>query len=364
MLKYNKQKIQYVVAVATTLSLSGCGWFAAKDGTEEIDDRYMQSQQGPELQMPPSTSELQVSDEQYRIPEGVVITDREAKGKSLNLEPPQLLLIGGDGIREDKEQENPTVWVRNSGTEMMDYIQRFVTAKEIPVASSNQKSISTDWISDEDETVAGEYLGSYNIEGQRHRFELEVIASSDNEVGLQAKHVASEQLLNDNWSEVQTSQQIAKQFLNYFLGYYDTVRTREARARILQEGAIDFSLGTNNSGGIALVTDKGFQNVWDQLPRVIEKLNLSVTDRDQSKKTYYFNVKEPETGIWNSLFGDDNTNPKVELEPGDYQLRLSELESGVAITFYDNQGNLLAADKVTKIYPEFSAAFRSRAAKQ
>ncbi|NVK21427.1 MAG: outer membrane protein assembly factor BamC [Kangiellaceae bacterium] len=370
MLKHNKQKLRNTLnlslVVTAALSVSACSWFSANDGSEDIDDRYMQSQQGPDLQLPPNTTELKVED-QYRVPEGVVITERDAQGKMLNLEPPQLLLIGGDGVREDKEQAQPTVWVRNSGSQMMDYINRFVQQQNIALSNSSAQAIETDWISDEDESAVSQYLGSYNIEGQRHRFALKVIAESQaavggtSEVGLQAVHLANQQEIDGQWAEVQTSDRVAKQFLNYFLGFYDSERTKEARARILQEGAIDVRLGNDNQGNVALVTDRDFQSVWQQMPRVLESLNLPITDRDQSAGTYYFNVKDPDSGVWDALFGDDD-EAKVNLQPGDYQIKVKELNTnGVAMTFFDSEGNLLPANKITEIYPEFSAAFRSRA---
>lgn len=354
-------KYKTLIIISSLAAVSSCSWFSAKDGTEDIDDRYMKSQQGPELQVPPSAKQIQVQD-RYRVPEGVVITNRDAKGKKLRLDPPQLILIGGDGVREDAEQPHPTVWVRNQDTPFMDYVSRFMEQKNISVATSNDNQVTTDWITDngDDESGLANYIGAYNLEGQRHRLKLQIIGDNSNEVAVQARNIQSQRLMDDKWVAIEPSNTVASQFLNAFLGFYDSERTKEARERILQEGTINVNLGTNSQGLIALTAERDFISVWEQLPRVLEDLNLTVTDRDQSAGTYYFNVKESETGFWAWLWGDDETNPKVDMKPGNYQVLIEAIGSGVSMTFKDNEGNLLEANLVTKIYPEFAASFKSR----
>lgn len=350
---FNTIKI-VALAVSSAILLPACAF--SGDGTEDIDDSYMGSPQGPDLQLPPGTNEVEI-DDGYRVPEGKVITERKAKGKKMSLEPPQLLLVAGDGVWEDIEREQPTVWVRGDKQQLVAYIERFMKSQKISYEEPTGDSVTTEWVSDTSENAVSEHLGSYYIEGQRHKFNLEIVDVKPNEVALQANHLANQQEIDGQWSDVATSERVAKQFLNYFIGYYDSERTREARARILQKAKIDFELGYNDQGGIALVTEREFLAVWDQMPKVIAALNLSVTDRDRSAKTYYFNVQEPESGFWSWFSSDED--PKVSLEPGDYQIKLSELNAGgVSMTFYGAEGELLDSSTVTKIYPEFSAEFK------
>lgn len=358
MSRLNKYKT--LIILSSLAAVSSCSWFSAKDGTEDIDDRYMRSQQGPELQVPPTAKHINVED-RYRVPEGVIITNRDAEGKKLALDPPQLLLVGGDGVREDLEQAYPTVWVRHQDTPFMDYVARFLDAKQIAASSKSDSKVVTDWISDSDETSLSNYVGSYNLDGQRHKISMEVVAQNANEVAVQARNTDSERLVNDRWEKMETSNTVASQFLNAFLGFYDTERTKEARERILEEGTINVNLSTNPQGNIALTAEREFLAVWDQLPRVLEDLNLTISDRDQSAGIYYFNVKEPATGFWAWLWNDDEANPKVEMEPGDYQILVETTASGVSMTFKDDEGNLLDPSVVTRIYPEFAASFKSRA---
>ncbi|MBD3653652.1 outer membrane protein assembly factor BamC [Kangiella sp.] len=358
MSRLNKYKT--LIILSSLAAVSSCSWFSAKDGTEDIDDRYMRSQQGPELQVPPTAKHINVQD-RYRVPEGVIITNRDAEGKKLSLDPPQLLLVGGDGVREDLEQSNPTVWIRHQDTPFMDYVSRFMSQKNIPVASSSDSQVSTDWITDDDETALANYIGSYNLDGQRHRITLEIVGQNANEISLQARNTESQRLQGEKWIAMTPSKTVASQFLNAFLGFYDSERTKEARERILEEGTINVNLSTNPQGNIALTAEREFLAVWDQLPRVLEDLNLTVSDRDQSAGIYYFNVKEPATGFWAWLWNDDEANPKVEMEPGDYQILVETTASGVSMTFKDDEGNLLDPSVVTRIYPEFAASFKSRA---
>lgn len=354
MLNYPKNIKVLALSISVAILLPACA--STGDGSEDIDDRYMKSQQGPALQMPADTTELEIEDS-YRVPEGTVITQRDAKGKAMNLEPPQLLLVAGDGIWEDTERSKPTVWVRGDSQQLVKYIERFMKAQGIGYAEPSVQSVTTDWISDSEESAVSEYLGSYYVEGQRHKFELKIVDSKPNEVALQAIHLANQHNIDGQWTDVKTSERVAKQFLNYFIGYFDSERTREARERILQEAKVDFELGYSDKGSLALITEREFLAVWEQIPRVLTALNLSVIDRDRSAKTYYFNVKEPESGFWSWFSSDEDA--KVDLEPGDYQLQLSELSTGgMAMSFYGAEGEQLDSSLVTKLYPQFSAEFK------
>ncbi len=361
MLKYNKQKLLLILAATGSLSLSGCSWFSANDGSEDIDDSYLKSRQATQLQIPADVSEIKQEDN-YQIPEGAVIVNRDPKGKLLGLEPPQLLLTSGDGVREDTEAKHPTVWLRGQSGRLVEYFDGFVAAHNIQVENKDSKSLNTSWLSDDDEGL-GEGLGSYNIDNQRHKFQLAMIADSGNEFGIQATHTASEQEIEGQWVEVQTSDRVAKQFLNQFIGYYDGVRDGEARARILAEGVIDTRLGTNSQGHIAMVSERDMQSIWQQTPAVLNFLNLPIVDRDQSQNTFYFKVEEA-SGFFASIFSD-NKEAKVKLEPGNYRLQLEALsQGGTSISFTDEDGIRLSPTLVGQIYPNFKAAYRSREAQQ
>lgn len=354
MLNYQKTIKILSLSIASALFVSAC---ATSDGTEDIDDSYMKSPKGPQLQLPPGTSEIKATDS-YRVPEGTVITQRDAKGKKLSLEPPQLLLIAGDGVWVDTERAEPTVWVRADESELIAYIERFMKSQSLAYQEPSNDTITTEWIVADGESKISERLGPYHVENQRHKFSLNIVDKKPNEVALQAKHLAYQHQVDGQWVDVETSERVAKQFLNYFVGYYDSERTREARERILQEAKIDMELGYNDQGSLALITEREVLAVWEQLPRVLTALNLEITDHDRSEQTYYFNVREPDDGFW-SWFGDDENKAKVDLEPGSYQIKLVELNAGGAsMNFYGAEGNLLESNIITRIYPEFSAEFK------
>ncbi|WP_251360028.1 outer membrane protein assembly factor BamC [Kangiella sp. TOML190] len=358
MLKHNK-KLLVNLSFLSLLSLSGCSWFSANDGREDIDEAYLNSRQEQALQIPADVSEIQL-DDHYKIPEGAVIVNRDPKGQALTIEPPQLLLTSGDGVREDPDAPNPTVWLRGNSSRLAEFFQGFATANQIKTVATGSQRLETDWLSDEDEGLA-EGLGAYNIDGQRHKFDLSLVAESANEFGVQSRHVASEQYLDGQWVPVETSKRVAKQFLNQFIGYYDGIRDKEARARILAEGNIDTRLGTNPAGHIAIVSGRDLDAVWGRTPAVLEFLNLNLTDRDKSINTFYFQVPEEE-GFFSGLFGSEE-EAKVDLATGSYLMELEPKGSGTSITFKTEQGDLLDPSLVGKLYPEFSAAYRSRGIK-
>ncbi len=345
------------IALGSNLMLSGCSWFSANDGREDIDDSYLNSKQGKELQIPANADEI-IQNDNFQIPEGAVIVNRQAKGNLLNLEPPQLLLTSGDGVREDTDASYPTVWLRAQSSELKSLLDGFVEANNLNVESVSNDALVTDWLSDEEEGL-GEGLGSYNIDDQRHKFSLNLIAENANEFAIQAIHLTSQQEIDGSWKDVSTSNRVARQFLNQFIGYYDGVRNRQARARILAEGIIETRLGTNSRGSIAIVSDRDFQAIWQQTPAVLESLNLPIIDRDQSQGLFFFKVAE-NSGFWNSLFGK-NTDSRVDMLPGNYRILVETLANGgSSISFQDEEGQKLSPNLVGKIYPEFKAAFRKK----
>ncbi len=345
------------MAIGANLILSGCSWFSANDGREDIDESYLNSKQGKDLQIPANANEI-IQNDSFQIPEGAVIVNRQAKGSLLSLEPPQLLLTGGDGVREDTDASYPTVWLRGQSSELKSFLDGFVEANSIKIDTVSNQALTTGWLSDEEEGL-GEGLGSYNIDDQRHKFSLNLIAENANEFAVQAIHLTSQQEIDGNWKDISTSNRVAKQFLNQFIGYYDGVRDRQARARILEEGIIETRLGTNPNGDIAIVSDRDFQAIWQQTPAVLESLNLPIIDRDQSQGLFFFKVAE-DSGFWSSLFGK-NTNSRVDMLPGNYRILIDTLANGgSSISFQNEAGEKLSPNLVGKIYPEFKAAFRKK----
>lgn len=353
-----KKAYKLSVLLVATLGLQACSWFSANDGREEIDNRYMASKQTQELQIPAEVSELKVED-QFSVPQGLILTERDPKGQMLSLEPPQLLLIGGDGIREDKEAQNPTIWLRATPQDLMASIQLFANEQQINLLDVTQESVQTDWIDDDSDTPIAQRIGVFNIDGQRHKFSLKVLPQNNNEIGLQSLHSAAQYEQDGGWADSVTTNGAAKQFLNNFISFYGIQQARIARAKILEEGTIKTKLGTDKLGNMAIVTERDFQAVWQQLAKVLPQMGLEIIDRDQSKGTYYYLVKE-EPGFWSSMFGDE-LQSKIDLAPGEYQILVETLaNNGTSMTLKNAAGELLSSSKVSEVYPEFSSAFRSR----
>lgn len=130
-----------------------------------------------------------------------------------------------------------------------------------------------------------------------------------------------------------------------------------ARANKAKAPDVALEPGMDKDGNPALLTPQPIDVAWSQLEALFGELNLDVTDINRSTFTYYLNYEKPQTGFWSKLWGSDE-KPVLPVANGEYQLVLSRIKEGTAISLRDKAGEHLAAETMLALHEPFVQAIR------
>lgn len=120
---------------------------------------------------------------------------------------------------------------------------------------------------------------------------------------------------------------------------------------------VNLEPGLDKAGNAVLITPQTMDVTWSQLETLFAALNLSVTDRDRSKHTYFLRYEKTKPSFWSSLW-NSKTAPVLPLSAGDYQVVLAKHNMGTAITVKDNAGNALSPEMILSLHQPFVEAIQ------
>jgi len=91
-------------------------------------------------------------------------------------------------------------------------------------------------------------------------------------------------------------------------------------------------------GQISLLVDQSHESVWRYVGLALDRLGLSIEDRNREQGTYfvrYLDLEKEKPGVLDSWFGNGANNPDQE-----YQIHLNQEETGTRITMLDKAGKV------------------------
>jgi outer membrane protein assembly factor BamC len=137
--------------------------------------------------------------------------------------------------------------------------------------------------------------------------------------------------------------------LNEVIGQVDyQYRLKQQENRLLRANQTFVNLGENASGEAAYIVEMGMDLLWSNLPLFFEDHGFSITDLNETTKIYYVDYMQPETGFWDSIWGD--SLQVVDLPNGKYQFQLEKIAEKSAVTLYDEEGTALSQATLEKIF--------------
>ena len=150
--------------------------------------------------------------------------------------------------------------------------------------------------------------------------------------------------------------------LNEVIGQVDyNYRLQQRENRLLRANQKLVSQGENNSSQGAYIVEMGLSNLWDNMPIFFEKYGFTISDLNETNKTYYVNYVKPDVSIWDSMWGD--VQPVVELIDAKYLFVLaavSDSNKKTSVTLYDADGKPLSKEVLEKIFPVMEAGLSFR----
>ena len=358
----NLNNLSKLAVILLTVSVTtGCSYIYGEDGL--IKDRtyeYIDARQAKALKIPGDLTQ-EDSVNYAQVPAIGKKAQGAPSGKALEVGAPVQLLAVLDNMRINKQSEHPSVFISDSATNIWQAIVKMFEENEITpaVIDNNQFYMDSGWVAVDERGV---WLGIENreeVDEFRAKFKVTIAPGNlKGEQNLTVERIQAQKYNDDSdkWENQPTFWQDSAEMLNLIISSYDvSVSSREQEMRKQVIAGFKVNLGKDTENNAALVTAAGKEDVWQKLPRVLEALQFEMSDRDRTLMTYFIEYKYEEPGFFASLFDDEVE--KLPLEPGNYQVTLSEVGEQTAITFKDGSGLPLEASLMVKLYPNLSKLF-------
>lgn len=132
--------------------------------------------------------------------------------------------------------------------------------------------------------------------------------------------------------------------------------------RLMRSNQKLVKIGENKNGEPAYIVEMELESLWANMPNFFDNYGFKVTDLNEPKKTYFVDFVQPESSLWDSIWGDEV--PVIEIEDAKYQFILKEHdEEGeqTSVTIVNENGEALPLSVLEKSFPviEPGLSFRS-----
>jgi outer membrane protein assembly factor BamC len=349
-----------VITLLASFLMTGCSWLYSEDGLiHDSSKDYLKAEQTKPLQVPDEYKTDHLGNI-APVPELPPQSQQLPAGDNLDKSPPLQVLAVGQGMRINRQSVNPGVFWMKPVDELRQQLEAFFEYKELSFIEENGL-VKSDWVLIDNEAWWRSVFGTSLPRFERSKFTFSI---SQGERKGEAGVVVSQQAHQimpydeDSWKSIPENRKMATAFLNEFVGYMDYLERLENAKRLKQlNQGFNVVLGADSDSRAALLANTDWRTLWLKAPKVLEPFGFTLTDRDQSTGTYFFEFEPNEPGFFASLFGDDE-GVALNLPEGAYQLIIGGKEGGsVTMTFIDIDGEPLSDAKLTQIYPHLSEAF-------
>jgi outer membrane protein assembly factor BamC len=148
-------------------------------------------------------------------------------------------------------------------------------------------------------------------------------------------------------------QRAEKAMLNELIASVDySYRVQQQENRLKRANQKLVALATNQQDESAYSVEMGLEDLWGNMPIFFEKHGFTITDLNEEKKIYYVDFVQPESNVWDSIWGDDV--PTIDVSDAHYQFVLSsvdELNQKSIVTIYNAAGEPLPFETLERIFP-------------
>ncbi len=305
----------------------------------------------PGLGLPATTN-------RYAVPE--VITS-EPIGDRVVVTAPTIVWPLADGSRV--EENETLVRIFFDELEGMNSVSDYVwtstiqglAARNIPVASAQTKErLETDWITqtytlgDDEEELAVSRRFAITMNTAPHGRTTSLLADvierreSGSAVGNVAAagqdRSAAARLLNNVVSEIALKQ-------------YQGV------AGVAEDGSVAIDAGFDQDGSPAMVLSASFNFTWGVIARALEELGFEIDDLNQSTGFYYLEYSRDKSFLSNLAFWRSNKEGKLDIEDGNYSIKVTGDRRQTTVTFYKDE-EVFSAEQLNEIFAPVATEIR------
>ncbi len=347
--------------VGVALTLAGCSSLYGEDGlVKDTSQEYLAASQTKDIEMPAGLSHKTKVD-YAPVPQIGSKAQKAPIGSEIGFVAPTQILAVLDNVRVNKQAENPTVYIIEDSSFLLNSIISLFEEKEIRLAKKDlsQNIIETEWVSLDERGVWLGMAGEEDLEDFRAKFRVTMesgVLNGEKQLTVERFDAQKYNDDTDKWQAIPSFWEDSAQMLNMVISNYDKVASeRDKELRTKNLAGFKVRLAKDEDDNAALVTEVDIDQAWSKVPEVLKTLNFDVNDRDRRLMTYFVKYENEEPGFFASLF--DSDKKALPLESGEYQVTVRQLGELTAIIFRDGQGAPLSSEIMVKLYPELSKSF-------
>ena len=357
-----------------SLTLSACSGVDNKRAQGSFD--YANKQE-PKAFIVPENLDKPAAQQEFLISNEV--NHQGPVGKNMDIRAPSLVLPVAASSRTVTESGDAIIWFDKvlEDKDLLGFIKKSlisqltsddVTYDSIEVSNDDNSTRTTEvyesqWYHNEVET--GWLFTDIEL-SKSMRFRYEFFAKPHGR-SVSLKVALIDYLKTDKDGGTKTIDPIDKQraemaMLNEIVAEVDyNYRLQLRENRLMRSNQKLVTIGENSKAESAYAVEMGLDNLWDNMPIFFEKHGFTITDLNETTKTYYVDFTKPETSIWDSIWGDERA--VVEVSDAKYQFILTPLDDKdlkTSVTIYNADGEALPLETLERIFPVMESGLSFR----
>ncbi|MCD9516321.1 outer membrane protein assembly factor BamC [Photobacterium carnosum] len=331
-----KYRLALAAVVVTTITACSGGTDSRRQAAQDFN--YLNTPSLESWTLPAGAQPF--SNTNYAIPQRVY---KGEVGTKVDIRPPLQVLELIPGVTSAIDQQGVTLFMPSSNGLMKIWrvTQQLITDNKVGIVKQSADRIDTDWVSwtndDEDTKISTRYTiaKSPNINSYR-------ITLTDWRENGEVKPVSADN--KRRYSILMT---------NLVMSKYDNMAREQARlAAAEQLKNIPVVMGTDRSGLPIIIARAPYDDMWERLPIMLQKLGFTVEDRNRSQGLIEVKYRQPDDAFWTQL----GTKP-MNLTNDKYRILVGDLGNRTSLNITDNEGKPVTVSVLDSIAPVFGAAF-------
>ena len=291
------------------------------------------------------------------------ITDKINKdgpvGINVDVRAPSLVLPIAASTRVENNSALARVWFDQvlEDNDLQGFIVEALKAQlttsniELKQVDDDGLVYESDWFLTEVEEGNWPFKSIASSESLRYRYLIES-KSHGRSVALQVElidYMKTDKSGGSKKIDLIDQQRAEMNMLNEVISQVDyQYRLKQQENRLLRANQKFVSLGENSKAEAAYIVEISADLLWSNLPLFFEDHGFSIEDLNETDKVYFVDYVQPESSLWDSIWGDDL--PVVDLPNGKYQFKLESLDEKSSVTIYNDQGTALPASTLENIF--------------
>ncbi len=333
-----KKATYKILGLALVLSLSAC----ASSSDKKLD--YRSQVKGSPLEVPPGLSDYD-KNSQFNLGDGVRSTDVDQNAATQM--PAGTLLVSAKDMRIERSGETRWLVVNRPAEQVWPVLQSFWEDNGFTIRSNQPKLgvMETDWAENRASLpqtglrkLIGGALDMLYDTGYRDMFRTRIERTS-NGTEIYISHRGMEEVYtssakdNTAWQPRAADPQLEGQLLSALMV---RLGTTEEQAKTALQSSVNTARGASIKGDTLLLNDS-MDSAWRRIGLSLDRVGLSVIDRDFSSRLYYVTPNPDDRGLLRKSFGKLGESYQVQLK----QISTNQVE----VSFSDRNGASMGNDK-------------------